>query len=96
MYGTVARFRVKTGMEEKFLAMTKSEDQIGIPGHINTTVYRMDADSREYYMVVRFESKDAYTKNADSPEQDARYREFVELLEAEPEWHDGEIIYTMS
>ena len=30
--------------------------------------------------------------NADSPAQDARYRQFRALLEADPEWHDGEIV----
>jgi len=31
-------------------------------------------------------------KNADSPEQNTRYLEFRDLLEADPEWHDGEIV----
>jgi hypothetical protein len=30
---------------------------------------------------------------ADSPEQDMRYRQWVELLEAPPEWNDGEIVF---
>ena len=37
--------------------------------------------------------KDAYFTNANNPEQDARYRSMRELLDADPEWHDGEVIY---
>jgi quinol monooxygenase YgiN len=66
---------------------------MGIPGLVSTTVYQMDSDPNELLMAVVFESKEAYVKNADSPEQDARYRQFVALLDAEPEWHDGAVIY---
>jgi hypothetical protein len=43
-------------------------------------------------MVVAFESKDAYWANARSPEQDARFKEMRALLASDPEWHDGEIV----
>jgi quinol monooxygenase YgiN len=55
----------------------------------------MDANPNELYLVAVFESKEAYESNANSPEQDARFREMMEMLAAEPEWHDGEIIYGM-
>ena len=91
MYGTVARFRVKPGMEQK-LQETMTGDE-NIPGYIGAIVYRMDENPNEMYLAVVFDSKEAYVKNADSPEQDARYREFREMLEADPEWHDGEVVY---
>ncbi len=43
--------------------------------------------------MVIFENKEAYFALANSPEQDARYRKLLEILEAPPEWHDGEIVY---
>ena len=43
-------------------------------------------------MVVFFEDKDSYWKNANDPEQDKRYQEFARFFESEPEWHDGEWI----
>ena len=76
MYGTVARFRVKSGMEEQLNEFTKAEDMMGIPGLVRTLVYRLDSDPSAYIMAVVFEDKDSYVKNADSPEQDARYRQF--------------------
>lgn len=93
MYGTVARFRIKPGAEEQFTQLTRGYEEMKIPGYIATYVYRMDADSRNCYMAVLFASKAAYDANADSPEQDARYRQMVALLDGEPEWHDGEVIY---
>lgn len=43
-------------------------------------------------MAVVFESKEASFANAASPEQDARYRRFGQLLEDDPQGHDGEIV----
>jgi len=31
-----------------------------------------------------------------SPRQQTHYQKFVELLEEEPEWHDGEVIHANS
>ena len=93
MYGTVARIRVKPGAEKQLIEMSQNESDLQMPGYVSQYVYRMDVDPNEYYLVVIFESKEAYFANADSPDQDARYREFRALLEQDPEWHDGEIVY---
>ncbi|MCZ7542296.1 MAG: antibiotic biosynthesis monooxygenase [Anaerolineae bacterium] len=93
MYGTVARMRVKPGMEDAVMRLAEMEDAVGIPGMIAQYVYRMDADPNVYYLAVVFESKAAYFANAESPEQHARYLDMLALLEGEPEWNDGEIVY---
>ncbi len=93
MYGTVARMKVKPGMLEKLNELMGAEEMMGIPGVVSSTVYQMDADANELYLVVAFESKESYEKNANSPEQAKRYEEFVALLEGAPEWHDGEIVF---
>ena len=41
---------------------------LGVPGCQATYVYRMDADPREGYVAVIFESKARYDANANSPE----------------------------
>ena len=92
MYGTVARLRVKPGMEDKFSAFGQEVNTNQPPGYVSSYVYRMDADPSEYYVVVVFESKEAYHANATSPEQDVQYRKMRELLAADPEWHDGTIL----
>jgi hypothetical protein len=95
MYGTIAQFRIKPGMEAELQANMKAYEALGIPGFVSSTVYKMDADSNEYYMAVAFESKELYFQNAQDPAQDARYREMLSFMEGEPEWHDGEIVYRL-
>ncbi len=92
MYGTVARMRLKPGMEGQFLARLREFEQLHVPGFVHTYLYRTDADPRDLYMAVIFDSKEAYTANAASPEQDTRYHQMLEALEGAPEWHDGEIV----
>jgi quinol monooxygenase YgiN len=91
MYGTIARIRVKPGKEAE-LRQLGNEMAPQIPGFVFQHVYRTDADPNEYYLVVAFASKEAYRANAGSPEQAARYAQYRALLEADPEWHDGEIV----
>ena len=95
MYGKVARIRVKTGMESQFRQIIKEQmhpfEAGQVPGFVASYSYRTDADPNEYYLAVVFENREAYWANAQSPEQDARYRQWLPLLEREPEWHDGEI-----
>lgn len=93
MYGTVARLRIKPGMEQQLVEFSIAEDAAKIPGLVTEYVYRMDKDEQEYFLVVVFESKDAYWANANSPDQDARYQTMRALMEADPEWYDGEIVH---
>ena len=99
MYGTVARYRVKPGVEEQLRQLIEEQARVfeagQVPGFVATYGYRMDADPYDIYLAVVFESREAYWANAQSPEQDARYRQWLPLLEHEPEWHDGEIVYVM-
>jgi antibiotic biosynthesis monooxygenase (ABM) superfamily enzyme len=94
MYGTVARMRVKPGMEQKLLELSRRADMRGIPGLVAEAIYRLDGKQDEYILVVAFESKEAYLANANSPEQHRRYLELRELLAADPEWNDGEVVDT--
>ncbi|HET9111434.1 MAG TPA: antibiotic biosynthesis monooxygenase family protein [Ktedonobacterales bacterium] len=91
MYGTVARLRAKPGKEQELLGLLSGFGTLGVPGYRTSYMYRMDSDPSEFYLAVVFDSKETYRANAESPEQDKRYREMVALLEAAPEWHDGGI-----
>jgi heme-degrading monooxygenase HmoA len=90
-YGSVARMRLKPGAEDQMRQLTDA-DAGKIPGFAFSHVYRLDSGSNEYYLVVAFESREAYKANADNPEQHQRYLKYRELMEADPEWHDGEIV----
>jgi quinol monooxygenase YgiN len=91
MYGTIARIRVKPGKEEELLRLG-NEMVPRIPGFVFQHVYRTDADQNECYLVLAFASKEAYRANAGSLDQHARHQQFRSLLDADPEWHDGEIV----
>src|SRR5947209_19227873 len=95
MYGTIGRLHIKAGMEGQFRQLIEGQVPAfasgRVAGFVASYAYRMDADPNEYYLAVVFSSKEAYWANAQSPEQDARYRQWLPLLEGEPEWHDGEI-----
>ena len=92
MYGTVARMKIKPGAEEQLWQFARDVETDQVPGLVFQHVYRMDADPNQFILVVAFDNKDAYLANANSPEQAARYERYRDLLTAEPEWHDGEIV----
>ncbi len=94
MYGTVAKFRVRQGMEAELERMA-SEGASRIPGFSFEYAFRLDSDPQDLYLVVGFESEEAYRRNAESPEQHTRYESYRALLERDPEWHDGEVIFSV-
>lgn len=95
MYGTIARFRIKPGMEEQFLAFIQRESTKD-PGQVAEYFYRPDAEPATCLMVVVFESKASYLANAQRPETHARYMRGLEYLTSEPEWQDGEVVFTLT
>ncbi len=94
MYGTIARLKVKPGHVEALKAQQSSQDWP--PGGLVEYLYQMDDDPNEVYLVVAFEDKEAYFANADRPEMHQEYLKMMEHLDGEPEWHDGEIIFSAS
>lgn len=93
MYGTVAKLRLKPGMEAKLIEFSQHEND-AIDGIVFEHLYRLDNDAQDVMLVVGFTSKEAYQANAESPEQHARYKEYRAMLETDPEWHDGEIFFS--
>jgi quinol monooxygenase YgiN len=86
MYGTVARMRFKPGMAQGFFEMTQQAgQQRKRPGSIVYYVYQMDKDPNDYYLVVIFESKEAYVANANSQEQNQDFMQMMQFLESEPD-----------
>jgi hypothetical protein len=91
MYGTIARMKVKPGQVQ---ALKEWADRAGAPeGGIAMATFQMDADPTELHMVAIADSKEAYFAIADSAEQQQRYLEMMQFLAAEPEWHDGDVIF---
>jgi quinol monooxygenase YgiN len=93
MYGTIARMQIKPGAEERLSQLSREFEALEVSGFVGSFVYRMDTNPNECYLAVVFRDKASYVANAQSTEQDARYRQIRELLESDPEWHDGEIVH---
>jgi quinol monooxygenase YgiN len=94
MYGTIANVRVRA---DKVEALAELGQRMELAtGQLARYVFRLDADPQNYMLVVVFEDREAYWANATSPEQNGRFLELAALLEAEPEWHDGEIVDAQS
>jgi quinol monooxygenase YgiN len=90
MYGTIARVKIDPAKVEELKTLGR---RIGVaPGQIARYVYQIDANPGELFLVVVFESREAYWANARSPEQNQRFQEMRALMLADPEWHDGEIV----
>jgi quinol monooxygenase YgiN len=92
MYGTIAKFKAKPDKLEE-LQRFSDESRIA-PGQVAVYIYQMDENPQDFFIAAVFESREAYRANAASPEQHQAFMRLRALLEADPEWHDGEIVYS--
>jgi len=90
MYGTVARTRVKPENREALRALNEGEDYSKVAGFVTSYVLH-ENDSDVSWLLAVFEDRATYDRNADDPAQNDRYMAMRALMEADPEWHDGEI-----
>ena len=94
MYGTVAKMKVKPGQMDGFTKLMDDFNANRKPkGYMGEIVYKMDNDPNAIMLAVFFDSKENYHANANDPEQDKEYRKMRDLLDADPEWNDGEVIH---
>ena len=91
MYGTCARMVVKAENRERLHTLMKSQDYRSVPGFVASYALA-ENNSDVTWVLAIFSDREAYEKNADDPAQHERYMAYRELLEEEPEWHDGEIV----
>jgi quinol monooxygenase YgiN len=95
MFGTIAIAKPRPGQEDAVVAhVTRwwKDRAPTIRGPLVGTVYRETENPGELMVSVVFSSREAYEANAAAPEQDAWYRELLELLDGEPRWIDGEVL----
>jgi quinol monooxygenase YgiN len=93
VYGSVSRWRIKEGQQQELKAVLNEVMGEMPPGSRSVSVYQSDTDPLEIWIAGSFDSKEAYTSNSNSPEADASYRRLRSLMEGDPEWHDGEIVF---
>ena len=98
MFGTIARVTVQPGKEGEFLAIGEqwTRERGESTGQVAEYVFRAEGRPREYLIVAVFRDRDAYSANAKDPETDRWYRRMRAVLEADPEWNDGEVVQSMA
>jgi hypothetical protein len=78
----------KAGKKEELMKMFTSGDERQVDGFIMG--HALDAGD-EVWGIAVFRDEASYRKNADDPSQHQEYLKMRELIEADPEWHDGTI-----
>ncbi|MBI2165641.1 MAG: hypothetical protein HYU29_04490 [Chloroflexi bacterium] len=95
MYGTIFRMKVKPGQEAKvaelFNAWTKERGP-KVKGSVAGYVLKPDKRPGELIGMAVFKDKATYKANAADPAQDKWFRQVRALLQADPEWEDGEYL----
>lgn len=90
MYGTVARLKIKHENLERLQELQGTFGARPVEGFVGTHVLVPDTWHDEVLMVVMFEDRLSYMKNADDPAMHDDYVKMRALLEDDPEWTDGE------
>lgn len=96
MFGTVSRARMKEGVTvdqvKSLFARMQDHPEERPAGAVSLIVFQSVDDPREIWIASAFESRETYFKNADSPEQKARFERTQQFFEGPPEWHDGNVV----
>jgi len=92
MYGTVAKLMVKAGKIEELIHHMNVEYK-NMPGAKDIFMYQMDEEANMMFIAVVFSDKNSYIENSERPESNVQYEKMMEFLDAEPEWHDGQVIF---
>lgn len=98
MFVTIFKTRAKPGHEGDVIALAEQwqqERRNSADGFQSGELLRNVKDPRELVWIARFESQEAAQANAGSPEQDAWYRQLVQLLEAVPTFTDSEPVRSL-
>ena len=91
MYGTISKMKVMNGALEEIRKMETGRQP---EGFVETLVFQSDDDANELWLIAIFRDKESYFANAHSPEQDQEFQGLRALLTSDPEWHDGEVVFS--
>lgn len=95
MFGSVARVRVKVEQEAALHDLMDEGEQRdrSARGMVANFVLRSTDDPQELWAVAVFEDRESYFASANDPEQDKFFRRMREMMESDPEWHDGDVVF---
>jgi hypothetical protein len=98
MFGSIYRMRPRPGREGEIanhFRRWERERRPDVGGAVAGYLFRPKANARELIGVAVFDSEASYRRNAGDPAQDRWYRDLRELLEADPEWNDGDVLVAL-
>lgn len=97
MFGTIARMKVQPGRDRELIDLGErwTRERAAATGQLAELVFKLDAHPDEYMLVGIFTDREAYYANAADPETDRWYRAMRELIVADPEWNDGEVVFAL-
>ena len=90
MYGTIARMKVSADKLDELKTVMGSMESRPVEGFRGSHVLIPDTFQGEVLLVVFFEDRLSYMKNADDPAMHEDYMKYRALLDEDPEWTDGE------
>jgi quinol monooxygenase YgiN len=86
--------KVKPGKIDELIKVTADSVETRRPkGYLGEIIYKMDNNPNEVIMAVFFADKESYHANANDPQMSKEYEQYRALLDADPEWNDGEVIH---
>ncbi len=98
MFGSIYRMHPKPGEESNIAAHFRRWERDRRPaagGTVAGYLFRPKARPHELIGFAVFDSESSYRTNAGAPAQDQWYRDLRQMLEADPEWNDGDILVAL-
>ena len=98
MFGSMYRMHPKPGQEltiADHFRRWERERRPAAGGAVAGYLFRPMSSPDELIGFAVFDSESSYRTNAGDPAQDQWYRDLRQMLEADPEWQDGDILVAL-
>lgn len=92
MYGTVSRYRLKPGKEQEAITISGEIARNPSSGFVGTYTFRLDSGDNEYITAAVWSDRETYQRNSNSQQQQRWFQRVSQLMDGDPQWHDGEVI----
>ena len=93
MYGSVGHLQIKPGrLNDIKRVIQELED---VPGVIAMNLISKDGSENEYCWMIEWADRHAHDANANHIDFRARQQRLLDMLARAPEWHSGEMVYSI-
>ena len=93
MYGSVGRLQIKPGrLNDIKWVIQELEHVLGV---IAMFLVGKDGSANEYCWTIVWADRDAHDANANHLDFAARNQRLLATLASAPEWHSGEVVYSI-